>query len=53
MFQSELVVGYKSKPDFVDILLTNGAPHQGSISPTYLCSAFMLVDPESVKRLTT
>jgi len=26
---------------------------QGSISPTYLRSAFTLVDPESVKRLMT
>ncbi len=25
----------------------------GSISPTYLCSAFKLVDPKSVKRLMT
>jgi hypothetical protein len=29
------------------------AMRQGSISPTYLRSAFTLVDPKSVKRLTT
>jgi len=45
--------GTKVSQKSVTYYLNGSLPHQVTISPTYLRSAFMLVDPKSVKRLTT